>query len=78
MRAITKITIRKEGNNFTMFLNYNNKDHDYSFNSYKSETSALESLPINDAYFPIKTNEYRFMEIKGNQTLFNEVRVLKQ
>jgi hypothetical protein len=69
MRAITKIQIQKEGTQFIMFLNYNNDANDYSFNPYQSVEECLDNLPVNDPYFPIKTNQYRFLEIKGNKTL---------
>jgi hypothetical protein len=69
MRAITGITIRVGNEEVTMFLFYNDNPNDYSFNNYPSVKSAFESLKKDDPYFPIMTNTYRFLKIKGNKTL---------
>jgi len=77
MRAITNITIRVEGKTVTMFLTYNGDANDYSFNNYKSVEDAINSVKsINDPYFPIKTNSYRLLKIKGNKTLSDETKTL--
>lgn len=73
MRAITGITIQKKENEtrVNMFCTYNNDSNDYGFNPYNSIEEALDSLPKNDPYFPIKTNTYKliiFGETKIEET----------
>jgi hypothetical protein len=79
MRAITEITIQEEiqRKGVTCFLTYNNNPNDYSFASYKSTEEAINSLPKNDPYFPLKTDTYRHLIIKGNKTLSDENKSLR-
>lgn len=63
MRAITKITINEADNGLQMFLTYNNDDNDYSFSNHYTLEEALEALPNNDLYFPIKADFYEYGKI---------------
>jgi len=80
MRAITHVTIRRDQENiekpFTVFLEYNNNAHDYSFNNFETMNSALQSIPLNSEYFPLKVSDFRFLIIKGNETILDETLML--
>ena len=76
MRAITDVTIRKDcevkNKPYMVFLEYNGKSEDYSFTSYGTFSAALQSIPLNSEYFPLKTDVYSLMIIESNKTHFNE------
>jgi len=73
MRAITDISIRVEENKTaTMFLTYNNDVTDYSFSNHYSIEDALNTLPKNNPYFPIRTREYSVREYREQEGIFTE------
>ena len=66
MRAITDITIQDNSTHITMFLTYNNNSDDFGFTIHESVEEALGSLPVNDVYFPVRTEHYK-LKVHGKK-----------